>query len=103
MHVKWCICNLNFFQLLPEPSGLESAAGEVCLTSLYLRHLREQADGHRQGEAEGNQAHKAVDGQQQSAVVLQESQPTHVKTVIKGNVSLCGSIPDDYCEARGYF
>lgn len=50
---------------------------------LYLRHLREQADGHGQGEAEGNQAHEAVDGQQQSAVALQESQPTRIKTEIK--------------------
>lgn len=43
---------------------------------LYLRHLGEQADGQRQREAEGEQAHEAVDGQQQSAVSLQESQPT---------------------------
>lgn len=62
--------------------------------SQYLRHLREQADGHRQGEAERNEAHNAVDGQQQSAVALQETQPEQVKTEIKGNVSLLrASIP----------
>ena len=36
----------------------------------YLRHLWKQANGQRQGEAERSQAHQAVDGEPQSAVVL---------------------------------
>lgn len=96
------MCNLLlffFYQLLPEPSG-QQQRHFICHV-LYLRHLGEQADGHRQGEAKGNEAHKAVDGQQQSAVSLQEAQPTEVKIVIKENMSLLrGLIPNDYCEAR---
>lgn len=80
-------------QLLPQPSG-----GGRAEASLYLRHLGEQADGHGEGEAEGNQAHEAVDGQQQSAVALQKSQPTQSQQDKRRNVSpLGGSIPDDYC------
>lgn len=59
------------------------AAARLTVYVLYLRHLGEQTDGHGQGEAKGNQAHNAVDGQQQPAVALQKSQPTQVKAEIK--------------------
>lgn len=90
---------------LGEPSGLELVAEAVEPTLLlYLRHLGEQADGHGQRQAEGNQAHEAVDGQQQPAVALQEAHPIQVKTGIKGNVSpLCASIPDDSCGSQELF
>lgn len=86
VHFKWCISNLNF-----SPAAPFSASWPwICSTEdgwadalLYLRHLGEQADGHGQRQAEGNQAHHAVDGQQQSAMALQKSQPTRVKTGIK--------------------
>lgn len=88
VHFKWCISNLNF-----SPAAPFSASWPwICSTEdgwadalLYLRHLGEQADGHGQRQAEGNQAHHAVDGQQQSAMALQKSQPTRVKTGIKKN------------------
>lgn len=82
---------ISFHQLLPEPSG-QQQRHFICRV-LYLRHLREQADGQRQGEAKGNEAHKAVHGQQQSAAALQEAQPSEVEIVIKESMStLCGSI-----------
>lgn len=61
-------------QLFSKPSSLEWAAEAV--KALYLRHLGEQADGQRQREAERNQANKAVDGQHQSAIGLQETEST---------------------------
>lgn len=88
---KLCILSdvwvIQFFfpQLLPEPPGLEAAANSSWTDALlHLRHLGKQADGHGQREAEGHQTHEAVDGQHQSAVTLQESQPTQAKIPIKG-------------------
>lgn len=103
------VCVINFLSpsCYPQPSGPDLIRQQKKFISqwiLYLRHLREQADGHRQREAEGNQAHEAVDGQQQSAVALQESQPTHTKSSQdrdkKANKSLCGSISHDCCESQ---
>lgn len=61
--------------------------------------MREKTDGDRQGEAESQQAHKAVDGQHQPAVPLQESQPACVKRGIKKESVnlLCESVPEDDC------
>ena len=44
----------------------------------YLRHLWEEADGQRQRQAECDQAHQAVDGQQQPAVAPQELEPVWI-------------------------
>lgn len=68
---------------------------------LYLGHLREETDGDGQGEAEGQQAHKAVDGQHQPAVPLQEFQPEGVKKegMKEERVNLpCESVPEDDCD-----
>lgn len=66
---------------------------------LYLRHLREETDGDRQGEAEGQQTHEAVNGQHQPAVPLQESQPACGKKRGKKNCVnlLRASVPGDDC------
>lgn len=41
----------------------------------YLGHLWEEADGERQGQGEGGEAHQAVDGQDESRPSLQERKP----------------------------
>lgn len=65
---------------------------------LYLRNLRKETDGDRQGEAEGQQAHKAVDGQHQPAVSLQEPQPACAESQRKKEcASLTEPVPEDDC------
>lgn len=40
-----------------------------------LGHLWEETDGERQGQAEGGEAHKRVDGQDEPPPSLQEREP----------------------------
>ncbi len=46
----------------------------------YLRHLWEEADGERQSEAEGSEAHQAVHGQDEPPLSLQEGEPVRTRT-----------------------
>lgn len=41
----------------------------------YLGHLWEEADGERQSEAEGGEAHQAVDREDEPPAPLQERKP----------------------------